>query len=117
MGDTDRAAEALRRSASHAVTAAAVHWHYPYRSRRFLANALRTFVIERNLDESHLHTFQAVYEVNPQALQSLGRFAACRRLNKLRRLVARLKSDLDQAIASDPNPPTLDQIMAGIEPR
>ena len=105
----------MRRSASHAVTAACVHWRYPHRSRRLLTNALKSFIFDQRLARGHLETFIDVYRAGPHWLQSVDHPDALRHLTLLRRRVARLVTDLDHAIAADSNPPTLDQVIASIE--
>ena len=115
FGDTQRAADAVRRSASHAVTAACVHWHYPHRSRRLLTNALISFIFDLRLATAHLDTFVDVYSVGPNWQRSVDHPDALRHLTLLRKRVANLATDLNDAIAADPNPPTLAQTIAAIQ--
>ena len=49
VGDYDRAAKALTRSAGYAATAAAVHWRHGFHSRRRLTAALSELVFEGRL--------------------------------------------------------------------
>ena len=62
-GDCARAAKALARAASHAVTAAAVHWHHGHHSRRRLTTVLVELVHDRRVAYAHLRTFRDVYRL------------------------------------------------------
>ena len=110
-GDCARAARALARSASHAVTAAAVHWHHRRHSRRSLTAALTDLVCNRRVAYSHLRTFRDVYrllgradDATPESSRALVR--------RLRRRVARLNTAIASAMSGDPNPLTLEQLLA-----
>ena len=110
-GDYDRAAKALARSASHAVTAAAVHWRNRHHSRRRLTTALTELVFERRIAHTHLRTFKEVYALLdeiPVAAAATARKLLCR----LRRRVSRLSAAIATAVAAQPEVPTLDQLMA-----
>ena len=52
-GDYARAARALCRSASHAVTAAAVHWHHRRDTRRRLRLVVKAPVFDGHLRYTH----------------------------------------------------------------
>ena len=115
FGDTANAADGLRRSASHAATAAAVHWHYPHRSQRLLANALRCVIFDLRLPTRHLNTFDDVYAVRPPWSHTVDHPTALRDLTLLRRRVSGLVADLNDAIAAEPEPPTLQQVINSAE--
>ena len=114
-GDYTRAANALARSASHAVTAAAVHWHSRHRSRRRLNVVLSELVYDRRIAYSHLRTFKEVYALldeMPAAAATVARRMVCR----LRRRVSRLTAAIASAIAEQPDVPTMEQLLAQIVP-
>ena len=106
----------IRRSASHAATAAALHWDWGFRTytMRRLANALRSVVCENDLPPGHLVTFAEVHSCTPQRLVAGDRREALRILTRLHRRVRHLADDIDRTIAEHPNPPTLDQVVARI---
>ncbi len=110
-GDCARAARALARSASHAVTAAAVNWHYRRHSRRRLTAALTDLVYNRRVAYSHLRTFRDVYRLLGQADDATPESARAL-VRRLRRRVARLNTAIASAMSGDPNPLTLEQMLA-----
>ena len=115
FGKTGPAAVALRRSASHAVTAAATHWRFRAYTKRRLINALRCIAYERGLPPGHLQTFAQVYTVTPEFLDSIDRRSALLVLARLHRRVRRLSDDLNRAIADNPKPATLEHVLAQIQ--
>lgn len=119
-GKTGPAAIALRHSASHSVTAAAVHWHFGAHTKRRLTNALHCIADEQELPPGHLLTFAQVYAVTPDFLDSIDRRSALLVLARLRRRVRDLVKDLNRAIDANPDPPSLrralSQILAQPEP-
>ena len=60
-GDHVREAGALARSASHAVTAAAVRRHNGHHSRRRLTSVLGALVLDCRIGYTHVRTFRDVY--------------------------------------------------------
>ena len=109
-GDYARAARALARSASHAATAAAVHWHHGHGSRRRLAAALSDLVYDRLIPYSHLRTFRDVYRLLEQVSDETP--AESRRaVRRMRRRVVRFCAAIELAIADRPVVPTLEQIL------
>ncbi len=108
----DEAANSLRRSASHAATACAVHWHRRYQSRRYLTTALTCVIFDCGIPRSHLRTFQEVYAVKPAWLRRLSPRNIYLALARMHRRVRRLVIDVDHAIAAHPDPPTIEQVMA-----
>ncbi len=129
-----RAAQALCRAASHAVTAASVHWGQRHYSRRRLTNALGMLVYDGNLAFTHRRTFREVYqflhELEKCQSASGGETPGIRGLSQdepggnfnpsvirlsLRRLVRRVKrlrEAVIAAIAAQPSPETIQQVMA-----
>jgi len=116
-GKVGPASSHIQRSASHAVSAAALHWDWCFRSytKRRLTYALRSVVRENSLPPGHLATFAEVYSCTPQRLAACGRREALRILTRLHRRVRHLADDIDRIIAEHPNPPTLDQMVAQIQ--
>ena len=116
-GKVGPASSHIQRSASHAVTAAALHWDWGFRTytKRRLTNALRSVVRENGLPPGHLVTFAEVYSCTPQRLAAGDRREALRILTRLHRRVRHLADDIDRIIAEHPNPPTLDQVVAQIQ--
>ena len=110
-GDCARAARALARSASHAVTAAAVHWHRGHHSRRRLTAALGGLVYDRRIAYAHLRTFRDVYRLPGQVLTATPELAL-RMVRRMRRRVSRLIGAIAAAIAAQPEVPTLEQLLA-----
>ena len=115
-GDCARAARALARSASHAVTAAAVHWHHRYHSRRRLTSAVGELVLDRRIAYSHLRTFRDVYRLLEGAVDATPDVACPdlvrKELRRLRRRVSRLNAAIASAMSADPDPLTLEQLIA-----
>ena len=115
-GDFARAARALARSVSHAVTAAAVNWQHRRHSRRRLTAALTDLVYSRRVAYSHLRTFRDVYRLLEQTVDrapdAAGPDLVRRELRRLRRRVARLNAAIASAMSGDPNPLTLEQLLA-----
>ncbi len=98
FGRTDPAASALRRSASHAVTAAAVNWRRPHSTRRRLMTALYCVVCDGGLANGHIRTFREVYAVTDAWLDSLEPTVRRRALTRLHRRVRHLVADIEGAI-------------------
>ena len=115
LGKTGPASIAIRRSASHAVTAAARHWHFRSHTRRRLTTALRCIVHDLDLPQGHLATFSQVYSFTPDFLDSIDRRSALLGLTRLHRRVRRLADDLNDAISANPKPPGLQQTLAEIQ--
>ena len=112
-GDCSRAAHALTRAASHAVTAAAVHWHDSHHSRRRLTTVLGGLVHNNRVAHTHRRTFRDVYQLPRQVAATGTDVSAARRLlRRFRRRVNRLLAAIRLAIAAHPNPPTMDEICA-----
>ena len=114
-GDYCQAARALARAASHAVTAAAIHWHHPHYSRRSLTSALGALVYDRLLAYTHRRTFREVYQLPGQlAAAAAGddAGAARRLLRRCRRRVGRLLAAVQLAMSRHPSPTTMDEIRA-----
>ena len=99
------ACDTLRRAATHAVTAAAVHWDLPHQSRRQLESALMNamYMYARSW-APHRRTFQKVHYVTPAVLASRDPLYARQIAINLCRRVRHLVTDLERAIASDPDP-------------
>ena len=112
-GDRDRAAKAVGRAASHAVTAAAVHWGYPYKSRRRLTTVLYGLLHDGKITHaSHIRTFRQVYQLPDQVAAAATEAEARRLIQRLRMRVRRLRKAITTAINtirpapdSDSNPP------------
>ena len=110
-GDRDRAAKAVGRAASHAVTAAAVHWGYPYKSRRRLTTVLYGLLHDGKITHaSHIRTFRQVYQLPDQVAAASTEAEARRLIQRLRMRVRRLRKAITTAIsaihpAPDSNPP------------
>ena len=115
-GDYARAACALCRSASHAVTAAAVHWHHPHSNRRRLNYVMIDLTTDGLLAFAHYQTFKEVYDVPAQVADACPAVAR-RLLRRVHRRVARLIVAVEQAMSSQPNPMTLEQAIAQAEER
>ncbi len=114
-GKTSPAAIALGRSASHSVTAAAVHWRFRARAKRRLTDALRCIADEQDLPPGHLETFAQVYSVTPDFLDSIDRRSALLVLVQLHRRVRDLADDLNRVIDANPDPPSLQRAPAQIQ--
>ena len=107
----DLAAESLRRAASHAVTAAAVHWHFRHHSKRRLNTVIYNLAIEGRLPYSCVLTFRNIYKL-PRLIDNVPHHLAARTLRRHHRSVIRLVKALDTAMTRQPNPPTLEQAIA-----
>ena len=105
FGRTDLAAKALRRSASHAVTAAAVNWGRPHSTRRRLMTALYCVISDGGLANGHIRTFRDVYGVTDGWLDSLELATRRLALARLHRRVRRLVTDIERTIDGHRNPP------------
>ena len=110
-GDHARGAQALARSASHAVTAAAVHWHHGHHSRRRLTTVLTDLVFSDRIAYAHLSTFRDVYRLLDQVADATPQRAR-QAVGRMRRRVSRLIAAIAAAIGSEPCVPTLEQILA-----
>ncbi len=113
-GDYARAARALCRSASHAVTAAAVHWHHRHDTRRRLHRVVKALVFDGHLRYTHERTLRQAYAL-PGLIADAAPAAARRLLRRARRRVSRLIAAVAAAMARQPHPPTLEQILAQID--
>ena len=111
-GNYARAANSLGRAASHAVTAAAIHWNYPYRSRRRLTIALGELLDAGKIpDASHRCTFRQVYDLPDQIAGARSDAHARRIICHALMPVCRLRADIAAAAgiappAPDPNAPS-----------
>ena len=107
-GDYNRAAKALARAASHAVTAAAMHWKQPFRNltRRRLNMVLFELRRMDQIDSGpHLRTLRQVYRL-PADLADADSPAAARRLIRRSRMrVRRLREAIVAAVAGRGKPP------------
>ena len=110
-GDYFRAANALARSASHAVTAAAVHWSRPHHTRRRLTTILTELVYTRSVAYTHLRTFTQVYRLLQQVPDAAAADAR-RMLRRLRRRVSRFTAAVAGAISDDPAPLSFEDLIA-----
>ena len=115
LGRTGPAALAIRRSASHAVTAAARHWHFNAYTKRRLTTALFCLVHDLGLPPGHLETFSQVYSFTPEFLDSIDRRSALLALTRLHHRVHSLVDDLDRAIEANPRPPGLQHVVDQIQ--
>ena len=107
----DLAAESLRRAASHAVTAAAVHWHFRHQSKRRLNTVVYNLAIEKRIPYSCFLTFRNIYRL-PRLIHNVPHRLAARTVRRHHRSVIRLLKALDTAMTRQPNPPTLEQAIA-----
>ena len=107
----DRAADALRRSASHAATAAAVNAGLRHSSRHQLMTALYWVIRDGHLTNGHIQTFRQVHALTPEWLDSVDprrrRFALLRMYRRVRRLV----NDVESVIDGHRNPPRVRDIV------
>ena len=115
-GDFNRAALALTRAASHAATAAAIHWHNRHYSRRRLNVALTELALDGYLPYPHVRTFRDVYSVPAQVAPARPDDAR-RILRTAHRRVARLLAAIKSTMAAHPSPPTLEEVIARIQAR
>lgn len=110
--DHASAAAALRRAATHAITALAVHQDWPHKSRRQLEIALHANIASANLSYSHLTTLRQVHTspyacdvpTRPPGADPLQGRASdpALELRRLRRRVASLITDVNALIAGNP---------------
>jgi hypothetical protein len=112
-GDYLRAADALRRAASHAVTAAAIHWSIPHKSRRRLHTVLAMLMFDGKLGYTHQRTFRQVYVLDDRIADASPAFAR-RILFRERRRVSELLSAIRTAMLQQPNPPTWEDIIQSL---
>ena len=116
-GEYNRAARALHRAATHAVTAAAVHWHQRHHSWRRLTTVLGMLVRDGLLGYRHLRAFREVLRLPALMGEATGDVAAMRRLlRRFRRRVDRLRRAIIRAMYADPNPMSLQEILAQLRP-
>ena len=102
------------RAASHAITAAAVHWGFPHHSRRRLTTVLYAMLHDGKIDRaSHISTFRQVHEL-PAEIAAAPSAAARRLIRRVRTRVRRLRNAVIAAVTaikpdpdsdSNPNPP------------
>ena len=111
FGRTDLGLNALRRSASHSVTAAAVNWGRPHSTRRRLMTALYCVIYDGGLSNGHIRTFREVYAVTGSWLDSLEPRPRCLALARLHRRVRHLVSDIERAIDGHRDPPRVRDII------
>ena len=112
-GEYHRAARAIHRAATHAATAAAVHWHHNHYSWRRLTTALAGLVRDGLIDYRHLRAFRQLYRLPHMLADAAGDVAALRRLlRRARRRVLRLRQAVARAITSDPNPLSVQDYLA-----
>lgn len=71
-------------------------------------------IFDCGIPRSHLRTFRDVFTVKPPWLWHLTPRNIHLVLVRMHRRVRRLVADLNRAIATHPNPPTMEQIMARI---
>jgi len=104
-GDYDRAARAIHRAATHAATAAAVHWHRSHYSWRRLTTVLVALVCDGLMDYRHLRAFRQLYRLPRLLADANEDVAALRRLlRRARRRAVRLHQAVERAMTLDPNP-------------
>ena len=97
-GDCARAAESLGKAASHAITAAAVHWGYPYKSRRRLTTVLYGLLRDSKIAHaSHIRTFRQVHEL-PAQVAAANDAEARRLIRRVRTRVRRLRNAIVTAV-------------------
>lgn len=116
-GEYSRAARAVHRTAAHAVTAAAVHWHQRPCTWRRLTTVLGMLVRDGLLGYRHLRTFREVHRLPDLLAQASGDVPTMRRLlHRFRRRVDRLRRAIIRAMYADPNPMSLEEILAQLRP-
>ncbi len=98
--DCTRAARALYRAATHAVTAAAVHWHHPHYSKRRLGLVVTGLVRDGRLRCAHWRTFREIRDLPGRIAAAPN--AARPMLRRVRRRVDRLFAAVSAAIAGCP---------------
>ena len=112
--DPAAVAAALRRAATHVITALAVHQGWPHKSRRQLGIALHANIASANLSYSHLKTLRQVHtpphawddaaqpsHAEPDQARASGPALDLRRL---RRRVAPLIKHVNAVISDNPPP-------------
>ena len=106
-----QATAALRRAASHAVTALAVNAGWKHNSRRQLETVLHAAVSGDTLSRSHLMTFRQVYTLwatppaHPEPVEGCRPVEPCPiQLRRMRRRVAALIKAASAIIAGQPKP-------------
>ena len=116
VGDYDRAAKALARSASHAATAVAVHWHLLTGSRRRLQSALNDQAHKGNISYSQAGVLRQTYALPDRIADapSDDANAVPRLLKRTGTRVRRLLRCIVAAMADNPSPPTFAEILARI---
>ena len=98
FGRTDLGINALRRSASHAVTAAAINWGRPHSTRRRLMTALYCVICDGGITSGHIRTFREVYAVTNGWLDTLEPKPRRLALVRMHRRVRRLVTDIERTI-------------------
>ena len=112
-GDYHRAARAIHRAATHAATAAAVHWHHNHYSWRRLTTVLVALVRDGLMDYRHLRTFRQLYRLPDMLAGANNDVTALRRLlRRARRRVLRLQQAVKRAMTLDPNPLSVQDYLA-----
>lgn len=111
FGRTDLGVDALRRSASHSVTAAAVNWGRPHSTRRRLMTALYCVIYDGGLAHGHIRTFREVYAVTGSWLAALEPRPRRLALARLHRRVRHLVTDIERAIDGHRSPPQVRDII------
>lgn len=102
--DPPRAANALRRALTHALTAVAVHDGLRHKSRRQLKHVLDSNVFKQCLSRDHLKTLRQVHSL-PGHLSSADRSSdPTVTLRRMRRRVSSFINDCAAVIAGQPKP-------------
>ena len=99
--DPTEAATALRRSASHAATALAVHYGCKHNSRRRLEFALHVALADQCLSRSHLKTFRQTCHLLTAIPAWIG-LAVTIPLRRLRRRVAAMLTAVSSLLKGEP---------------
>ncbi len=112
-GDYRRAARAIHRAATHAATAAAVHWHRSHCSWRRLTTELVALVHDGLMDYRHLRAFRQLYRLPDMLADAKNDVTALRRLlRRARRRVLRLHQAVKRAMTLVPNPMSVQDYLA-----
>ena len=112
-GDYERAARGIHRAATHAATAAAVHWHHRHYSWRRLTTVLAGLVYDGRMGYRHLRAFRELIRLPCMLADADEDVTALRRLlRRARRRVLRLYRAVWRAMASDPDPLSLQDYLA-----
>ena len=99
-GDGPRAANALARAASHAVTAAARHWNPTLRpTRRKLTNAFFALAFAGQITHGSVRTFRQIYRLPAVIAAAADSRLTHRMLRRARNRVSALLRSVAQAIA------------------